>query len=389
MSATATPQRLEDFTANCNAWLEIDLEALAHNLATLRNAIKPGVEIMAVVKANAYGHGASGIAQELERLGVDRLAVGWVSEGLALRGAGISVPIVVLGHAFPADAAAAVTENLTLTCDTRELADAVSREAASAPTRSRIHIKVDTGLHRFGLDVEAAVTLAEYARALPGVEVEGLSTHMANADEADDSFSEEQGRSFAAVAARLPWIPVRHLANSATTIRRPALRYEGVRVGLSLYGLMPDNTPDMGLKPVMSVRGRLARIAAVGEGDGVGYGLAWRAEGDRRVGLVPIGYADGWRRSLTGGCGVILDGRLVPSVGRIAMDQFHVDVTDVPDAKVGDVVTLLGTSGNLTIGAGEIAAAAGTISWEILAGMQARLPRVFHRGLDVATGIPS
>ncbi|MFQ5382561.1 MAG: alanine racemase, partial [Dehalococcoidia bacterium] len=309
-----TGHPLNEATLQRNAWLEIDLDALAHNLEVLRRSLSPGVEVLAVVKANAYGHGAPEVARELERLGVERLAVAWVGEGLALRGAGVEVPIVVLGHSFPADAAVAITSDLTLTCDTPELAEALSEAAVAAHRQARIHIKVDTGLRRFGLDLDAATTLAAFARELPALEVEGLSTHMANADEEDDSFSTEQADRFAGAMQKLPWVPFRHVANSATALRRPEMHFQGVRLGLSLYGLAPPHTPVGRLRPVMSLRARVARVTPLEDGEGVSYGLVWRAVGSRRVALVPVGYADGWRRTLTGRCSVLIGGRRAPAV---------------------------------------------------------------------------
>lgn len=373
------PLALAESTAERNAWLEVDTGALGANVAYLRDTIGPHVELIGVVKANAYGHGAAGVGPALERLGVARLAVAWVSEGVALRRLGVRCPVLVLGHSYPSDAPAAVANDLTLTCHSAALGTAVSREAWAAGKTARVHIKVDTGLHRFGVDIDEAVGLAEHLRRFPGLDVEGLSTHMANADEEDDSFAERQDAVYREAVARLPWIRFRHVANSATALRRPALRYDGVRCGISLYGVAPPNTPAAGLRPILSLRARVARVLSVPDGEGVSYGHAWRAAGDRTVALVPVGYADGWRRALSGRCAVLIDGARYPGVGRIAMDQFLVDVTGAPRVREGDIVTLIGQDGERFVTAEEVARQAGTISWEILAGLQARLPRVFHR----------
>ena len=183
---------------------------------------------------------------------------------------------------------------------------------------------MDTGLHRFGVTLEEAVALAEALRELPHLAVEGLTTHMANADEADDSFAESQHELFAEAVARLPWIPYRHTANSATALRRNAFRYNGVRTGLALHGVLPPNSPGPALSPVLSLRARLARVSNVAPGEGVSYGLTWRAERPSRVGLVPVGYADGWRRGLGNVGEVLLGGERCPMVGRVCMDQFLV-----------------------------------------------------------------
>jgi alanine racemase len=371
---------LAEATASLNSWIEIDLNAAAFNVRSLRAVMGPDVELIAVVKANAYGAGAAILAPALEAAGVDRFAVVWAHEALALRGAGVTRPILVLGHAFPADAAAAVHARTTLTCDTLELGQALSAAAAASGRNATVHIKVDTGLHRFGLELDAAVALAEALRALPGVEVEGLTTHMANADEPDDSFAEAQHERFLEATKRLPWIPYRHTANSATALRRSELRYQGVRIGLALHGVLPANTGGPPLTPILSLKARVARVSAVEEGEGVSYGLTWKAERPSRVALVPVGYADGWRRNLGNRGVVLVRGRRCPIVGRVCMDQFLADVTAMPGASEGDEAVLIGQQGGERISAAEVAALAETIPWDVMASLQARLPRLFHRG---------
>lgn len=337
------------------------------------------VEVIAVVKANAYGAGATNFARELERAGVPRFAVVWASEAVALREAGITRPIIVLGHSFPADAPLAATHDIALTCHSLELGRALSRAAANLGTTAAVHIKVDTGLHRFGVTLEEAVVLAEALRELPNLEVEGITTHMANADEPDDSFAEIQHARFSEAAERLPWIPYRHTANSATALRRADLRYDGVRTGLALHGVLPPNSPGPGLQPVLALRARLARVSELAAGEGVSYGLTWRAHRPSRVGLVPVGYADGWRRSLGNLGNILYGGKRYPMVGRVCMDQFLADVTDAPSAVEGSIVTLLGGDGDARITAEEVANEVGTISWDVLASLQARLPRLYVR----------
>ncbi|MCC6381377.1 MAG: alanine racemase [Dehalococcoidia bacterium] len=371
---------LSTATRTLNSWLEVDLDALRANVHALRAAVGPGVELIAVVKANAYGAGVEGVVPALEAAGVERFAVVLVAEALALREIGVRRPILVLGHAHPGEASRAVVHNITLTLDSLELARALSAAATVRLAAARVHVHVDSGLHRDGVTLNEAVSIAEAARQLPGLVVEGLSTHMANADEADDSYSDEQHALFAEAARRLPWVVYRHAANSASALRRPELRYAGVRVGLALHGVVPNNAPDPGVRPVLSLRARLARVSDVPTGEGVSYGLTWRAARPSRVGLVPVGYADGWRRSL-GNCGeVLVGGRRCPIVGRVCMDQFVCDVTDVPGAAVGDEVVLLGGQGSEQITADEVARSAGTIPWDVLASLQGRLPRLFVRG---------
>lgn len=381
-------ESLVDATTNENAWIEIDLDAAAANAEALKHAMS-GVELIAVVKANAYGAGAATLAPAFEVAGVDRFAVVWPHEGYMLRQAGVTLPIIVLGHAFPADATPAVRSALTLTCHSLELGRSISEAAARAGVVAKVHVKVDTGLHRFGLDLEAAVALAEQLRRLPNVEVEGLTTHMANADEVDDSFAEEQHRVFELAAGRLPWIPYLHTANSATALRRRELRYSGVRVGLALHGVMPPNTPGPPVTPILALRARVARVAEVGEGEGVSYGLTWKASRASKVALIPVGYADGWRRNLGNRGTVLIRGQRCPIVGRVCMDQFLVDVTDTPGVEEGDIATLIGSDGGESITASEVALAAETISWDVLASLQARLPRFYHRGGAVEAIAPA
>jgi alanine racemase len=334
---------------------------------------------MAVVKANAYGAGVRGIAPALERAGVERFAVVWAAEALELRALGITRPIVVLGHSFAHDAEAAVEHGVTLTVDSLDLGEALSASALRRGTTARVHVHVDSGLHREGLTPAQAIDLATRLRALPALEVEGLSTHMANADEPDDGFSATQDDVFAGVYAALDWVPYRHTANSASALRRPGLRYAGVRVGLSLHGVLPENTPGPQMRPILSLHARLARVFTIEPGEGVSYGLTWRAPRPSTIGLVPIGYADGWRRSLGNAGDVLVGGQRCPIVGRICMDQFLVDVTEVPGVAAGDEAVLIGRQGSAGMTAAEVAERAGTIPWDVFASLQARLPRIYHR----------
>lgn len=372
---------LHEATRALNGWIEIDLDAMDANVAAIRAATGSSVEVIAVVKANAYGHGVAGVAPALEAAGVERFAVVSVREAMALRKLGIERPILVMSHAFPGDARSAFAGDLTLTVHSKEMVDAIAAEGTLRRATAKVHIKVDTGLHRFGLSPDDAVELAEYVRETAGVEMEGLWTHMANADEEDDSFSESQREMFESVRKRLPWVPYAHAANSATAVRRPELRYSGVRAGLALHGVLPPNTEAKGFAPTMSLKAKLARVTEVAAGEGVSYGLVWKARRASRMGLVPLGYGDGLARSLGNRGAVLVGGEMAPMVGRMCMDHFAVDLTDVAGtAAEGDEVVVLGRQGGLSITADDLADQAGTISWEILTGMQARVARLYHRG---------
>lgn len=364
--------------AALNAWIEVDLNALRSNVRALRVVLEPGSEVIAVVKANAYGHGLVPVARALEQEGAERFGVAWLQEALELRSGGVSAPVIVLEHVFPEDAPLAVSHGIACTVHSRAVADAFSSAAVEAGREAAVHIKVDTGMHRFGNDADEAVALAEYCRSLPGLRVEALWTHMANADEADDGFSGEQWRRFEAVRERVPWVPYCHVANSATTLRRPALHLDGARLGVAMYGICPPNSPDPGLRPVLSLKARLARVLHVAPGEGVSYGLRWRAQRPSVVGLVPVGYGDGWRRSLGNVGEVLVAGQRCPMVGTVCMDQFMIDLTDLEaETREGDEVVLLGSQGGACITVEEVAERLGTITWEVVAALLPRIPRVY------------
>ena len=366
-------------TSALNAWIELDLDALANNARVLRETAAPAT-LMAVVKANAYGHGAALVGPALEAAGVERFAVVFPPEALALREAGVTRPVLVLGHAFPADAEAAVAGDVTLTVDTAALAEAVSDAALRAgKAPAPVHVKVDSGMHRFGLTPPEVAALAARVRALEGVTLEGIWTHLANADHEDDSFTERQDAVVAEAIRLAGPAPMRHIANTATTIRRPEFRHDAVRTGIGLYGALPDHTPDPGLRPVLSLKARLARVFDVAPGEGVSYGLTWRAERPSRIALVPVGYADGYQRALSNRGHVLAGGRRRPVVGRVCMDHFLIDVTDAPAVAPGDEAVLIGEQGGETVTAAEVAAAIGTINYEVLAALNRRLPRLAHR----------
>ena len=340
-----------------------------------------------MVKANAYGHGIEVVGPALEAAGIERLAVIFLPEALPLREAGVTRPVLVLGHSFPEDAEVAVANDLTLTVDTPALADAVSETALRAGKAPMpVHIKVDSGMHRFGLMPSEVAALADHVRTLEGVTLEAIWTHLANADHEDDSFTTHQDAVVAEAVRLVGPVPMRHIANTATTIRHPEFRYEGVRTGIGIYGALPDHTPNPGLRPVLSMKARLARVFDVAPGEGVSYGLTWRAERPSRIALIPIGYADGYQRALSNRGQVLARGRRCPIVGRICMDHFLIDVTDVADAATGDEAVLIGEQGGEEITAAEVAAHIDTINYEVLAGLNRRLPRLAHReGIVEAT----
>lgn len=362
-------------------WAEVDLDALAANTRLLVARAAPA-RLYAVVKANAYGHGAVACGRAALAAGAHGLAVVCVDEGEELRRAGVTAPILVVGYTPPSDAARVVRLGLAPTVGAPELALALSAAAAAAGAVVPVHLEVETGLNRHGLQPEACVALAERLRGLPGLEPRGLFTHFAAAEEGDQRFTRRQFDLLRRVSERLPFVPERHCAASASVLLDHEMALDAVRAGLSLYGYRPAPWcgTDADLRPVLSLRARVARLQDVERGATVGYGRTWAATRAARIALVMCGYADGYRRGLGNRAHVILRGRRAPVVGRVAMDMCMVDVTAVPGAEVGDVATLLGRDGAEEVTADELASLGDTISWEILAGVSARVPRLYLRG---------
>ncbi len=365
-------------------WAEIDLDALAANTRLLAARAAPA-RLYAVVEANAYGHGAVACGRAALAAGAHGLAVVCVDEGEELRRAGVEAPLLVVGHTPASDAARVAALGLMPTVGAPALADALAEAAAATGRVVPIHLEVETGLNRHGLLPEECVALAERLRGRPGLEVRGLFTHFAAAEEGDQRFTRRQFEVLKRVSERLPFVPERHCAASASVLLDHEMALDAVRAGLSLYGYRPAPWcgTDADLTPVLSLRARVARLLDVERGATVGYGRTWAAARRARIALVMCGYADGYRRGLGNRAHVLLRGRRAPVVGRVAMDMCMVDVTALPEAEVGDVVTLIGRDGAEEVSADELASLGDTISWEILAGISARVPRLYLRGGQV------
>ncbi len=361
-------------------WAEIDLDALAHNVRLLAARAAPA-RLWAVVKANAYGHGAVACGRAALEAGAAGLAVVCVDEAEELRDAGVQAPVLVVGHTPPSDAERVVALGLRPTVAAWPLVEALSSAARRAGRTVSVHLELESGLNRHGLPPDALVSLAERAREAPGIEVEGLFTHFAAAEEGDQRFTRRQFDVLREVSARLPFVRDRHCSASASVLLDHEMALESVRVGLSMYGYRPAPWcgTDADLRPVLSLRSRVARAIDVERGATVGYGRTWAAPRPSRIALVMCGYADGYRRVFGNRANVLVRGRRAPVVGRVAMDMCMVDVTAVPGAAEGDVATLLGRDGDERVDADELAGLADTISWEILAGVTARVPRLYVR----------
>jgi alanine racemase len=367
------------------AWVEIDLAALAHNVRQIRGLLAPQTKIMAIIKADAYGHGAIDIAHTLIAAGVEWLAVATVTEGIELRTAGVNAPILILGAAnSDVQVQAIVQWDLQPTICTLDQAILISKTIAQFQPRSpmSVQIKLDTGMSRLGANWQEAVTFFGEVAGLPYLAIGGLYSHLATADEPDPTVLEMQLDRFqqatAAIRAAGHQLPMLHLANSAGILVSDRLHYQLVRPGLILYGLCPAPhlQSKIDLQPVLSVKARISQIKDITAGTGVSYGYRFIADRDLRLAVVDIGYADGVPRRLSNRMQVAIRGQLVPQIGSITMDRIMLDISQIPDLQVGEVATILGQDGDVNITADDWANELGTISWEILCGFKGRLPRV-------------
>jgi len=371
------------------AWVDVDLEALEHNLAAIRRRVS-GALTMAVVKADAYGHGGVGVARVLEAAGVDWLGVALLEEGAEIRRAGVELPILVLGVLGVLGAARpakiALYRRYRLTPTVSSLAElALWRDwAAAESVPQAIHLKVDTGMGRLGVALDEVPQALEIIRAHPRLHLAGLLSHFAEADDVDSPRNTLQQDRFSAVLALLT--PAEHdgllvhMANSAASLHRAASRYGLVRLGLAIYGLDPVSPGDqVSLRPVMSVRTRIVQLREVPAGTPVSYGGRTVTRRRSQIAVVPVGYADGYAWRLTGRAEALVRGCRVPVAGSVTMDMTLLDVTGT-GAVSGDEAVLLGRQGGEEISARELAAHAGTISWEILCHLGLRLPRRYVRG---------
>jgi alanine racemase len=356
-------------------WAEVDLGALTRNLRRLRARMPAGVKIMFVVKANAYGHDAVLCAHAAASArAADWLGVSSVEEGVALRDAGVRLPILILGSLYPFESAlAAAAHDLTPVVASLESARRLSEAAARLRRAINIHVKVDTGMGRIGVRPEAAVPLVRTLKGLPGVRVQGLYTHFACAD-SDAAFTARQLNAFRRVVAALTREglrpPLVHAANSAGALRYPAARFDLVRPGLAAYGLYE------GFEPVLTLKSKIVFLKTIPRGSTVSYGASWRAKRPTRVATLPVGYGDGYARALSNRADVLVGGRRCPVVGRVTMDQVMVDVTGARDARVGDDAVLIGRQGRAEIPMSELARLCGTISYETATALSSRVPRV-------------
>ncbi len=365
-------------------YAEVDLTAIRDNLRTLRERVAPGVKVLGVVKADGYGHGAVEVARTLEAAGIDMLGVALVEEGVELRSEGVGAPILVMGLIHADDVAGALEFDLIPTVDGPAAAAEVEARAAEVDCTVAVHLKIDTGMNRLGVRAEEVAEAAAAIRRMEHLAIEGAYTHFACADREDDTTTAEQLARFRAALEAMRDVgvepPLVHAANSSALLTLPESHLRMVRAGLALYGIHPCKAAEGApLRPALALKTRVACLKRVRTGEGVSYGHRWRAERESVIGVLPIGYGDGYPRALSEGGRVRVAGRLVPVAGTVCMDATMVDLTDVPEARPGLEVSLIEAASASPISAAAVAEVAGTIPYEVLTGIGKRVPRVYRR----------
>ena len=366
-------------------YAEVSLKAIGHNIAQVKKRLRPGVKLLAVIKADAYGHGAVRVGKYLEDQ-VDYFAVATAEEAMELREQGIRLPVLVLGYISPEQYSEILDYDITQTVYSLEIAEKLSEASVKAGCRTKIHAALDTGMTRIGFHIteEEADRIAAISR-LPGLELEGMFTHFSCADQKDKTYCGLQLEKFRRMErmlrARGVEIPVKHICNSAGIMEFDDYRFDMVRSGIVTYGLYPSEEVDksrLPLIPALSWKSRVIHVQDVEPGLGVSYGATYTTEGPcTRIATVSAGYADGYPRALSNKGRVLIHGRYAPILGRVCMDQMMVDVSHIPDVKVEDMVTLIGREGDRRITMEEVADPACRFNYEMACGISKRVPRIY------------
>ena len=378
-------------------WAEVDLSAIAGNVRELCRMVKPAARLMVAVKANAYGHGSVEVARTALAHGADWLGVARFEEAVELREAGIAAPILIFGYTPAGCTRELIRLHLTQSVYSLDTARALSEQAAGSGDRLKVHLKVDTGMGRLGIltdahrpgpagvaPADAAIREVTKMAALPGLQLEGIFTHFASADSADKSYTDEQLALFTGFLDRLQTagltFEIRHAANSGGIIDIPQTHLDMVRAGISLYGLYPSDEvrkSAITLTPALAWKARIVHIKQVPAGFHVSYGMTYRTEKSTTIATIPVGYGDGYSRLLSNRGSMLVGGRRVPIVGRVCMDLTMIDVGGIADVAVDDEVVMLGRQGEEAVTADDIADLLGTINYEVVTAISARVPRVF------------
>lgn len=362
------------------AWLEVDLSAIANNISAVRQFVSPTTQVMAIVKANAYGHGLVPAAKAAIKGGAAALGVALLQEGIALRNAGITAPVVVLIPTMPEQADSLVAHNLSQTIGHPAAIPPIEAAAKRYNTRARIHLKVDTGMGRLGLSSDEVSAFAKKIAQNPHLFFEGIATHVAWERAENMDKARHQIKTFAACLSKLTDIsvPYRHAANSVMTVHMPESHFDLVRVGLLTYGISPaQGAGPLSLSPALSIKARIIQVRNFSAGQTLSYGGTYTLTRPSRIALAPLGYADGYNRRMSNTSHVLICGKPCPVVGEICMDVIMIDVTDIPPVSVGEEVVLLGKQGDREITVNDLAQWGNYISHEVVSLLSTRLPRLY------------
>lgn len=370
-------------------WATVDLDCIVENIENMKANVQPGTKIIGVIKADGYGHGAVPIARELERMSyVWGFAVATVEEALILRGSGLIKPILILGFTFPYSYEMMVEANIHPTVFQLHTLREMSECALKKGKKMKVHIKVDTGMSRIGIKPDdSGLDFLRKAQEIEGIEIEGIFTHFARADEEDKAAAKEQLGIYSFFLQRIQEeldmdIPIKHCSNSAGILQLREANMDAVRAGIALYGLWPSmevSKETVSLRPALSLRSHIVYLKEIEKGTAVSYGGTWVAERATRIATIPIGYGDGYPRSLSNRGHVLIKGKKASIVGRICMDQFMVDVTDIEGVRELEEVVLIGSQGRESITMEELGEISGRFNYELACNLGKRIPRVYTR----------
>lgn len=373
-------------------YASVNLDAIYKNVKNLKDSTKPGTDVIAVIKTDGYGHGAVPIARTIDNI-VAGYAVATSDEGIVLRNNGITKPVIILGYTHESQYGKIIEYDMCPAVFCEEDAIKLSEKAVEMKKDAKIHIKIDTGMSRIGFQAdEESIECISRIVNLPGIEAEGIFTHFFASDEADKTSAYRQYETFGHVIRRLEEkgidIKIKHCSNSAAIIDMQDVNMNCVRAGIAMYGMYPSEEVDKSrvlLTPSMELKSHIIHLKEVEAGIGISYGATYVTKSRTKVATIPVGYGDGYRRSLSGRGYVLIRGHRAPILGRVCMDQFMVDVTDIPGVCRGDIVTLLGKDGGMEITAEELASlAGGTFNYELVCDIGKRVPRVFYKGGEIA-----
>ena len=376
-------------------YVNVDLDAICMNVQNAMDRVGSDVKMMAVIKTDGYGHGAVPIAKALNKIGVYAYAIATIEEAVELRDAGVENPLLILGHVFENDLKTALECDVTLTVFAAENARAISKVAGEMGKTAKVHIKLDTGMGRLGfLPCDKSVEEIAEIFEMPNIEVEGVFSHFATADETDKTFANSQAKKYGEfvelLESRGMKFALKHLCNSAGIIDLSGdsdntrdVKYNMVRSGIMTYGLYPSEEvvkDNVKLYPALSLISHIAFVKEVDSGFAVSYGSTYVTSGKTKIATIPVGYGDGYPRALSNKGRVLIGGEYAPIIGRVCMDQFMVDVTHIPNVKQGDEVVLVGSQGDKRISVEEVADMAGSFNYEFVCGINKRVPRIYEGG---------